>query len=184
MYSRARIAGHPIHPMLIVFPIAGYAATVVALIVHAASGDPFWYRFAWWTNLGGVVMAGVAALPGLVDLLFLPGRSRAQATGLRHMAFNLTALALFVISAVLIRRGLDGITAEDDAAPLVLGLIGLAATMVAGALGSALVLTHHVGVRPTRHSAAGPVSPEQVDDLDEASLPVNPAPPPTTFRRP
>ena len=51
------------------------------------------------------------------------------------------------------------------AAPLVLSIIGLASTMVAGALGWTLVQTHHVGIRPTQHGLAR--SPEEIDDLDE-----------------
>src|SRR3954462_759161 len=96
MYSKAAIAKHPIHPMLIAFPVALYVSTVVALIVHVAVADPFWYRAAFWTNLAGVVMAAVAAVPGLIDLLGLPARSRARATAVRHAAFNVLALAMFV----------------------------------------------------------------------------------------
>src|SRR5262249_26362635 len=95
MYTKARIAGHPIHPMLVAFPIALYVSTVVALLAHAGTHDPFWYRVALWTNLVGVVMAAVAAIPGLIDLLSIPARSRARATGLRHAGFNVLALVLF-----------------------------------------------------------------------------------------
>jgi uncharacterized membrane protein len=166
MYTKAAIAKHPIHPMLIAFPVALYVATVVALFVHAATNDPFWYRAAFFVNLGGVVMAAVAAVPGLIDLLSLPAKSRARATGLRHAVFNVLALALFVLSDILIGKHWSNSAAGlPDAAPLVLGIIGLASTCIAGALGWTMVQTHHVGVKPTQHH--GLRMPEEVDDLDE-----------------
>ena len=175
MYTKAAIAKHPIHPMLIVFPVALYVATVVALIVHTQTNDPFWYRAAFFANLGAIVMGGVAAIPGLIDLLSLPAKSRARTTGIRHALFNVLALALFVISDILIGRAWYGTAATlPDAAPLVLGIVGLASTCIAGALGWTLVQTHHVGVKPTeRH---GLRMPEEVDDLDELVVPQDTAP--------
>lgn len=151
MYSKARIAGHPIHPMLIAFPVALYVVTVVTLIVSAATDDPFWYRAAMWSNLAAVVMAVVAAIPGLIDLLSLPRHSRARSTGLRHAAFNVLALVLFVISVVLLYlgwRNAPTFAALDVTAPLVLSILGVCSTLVAGWLGWTLVQTHHVGVQP------------------------------------
>jgi uncharacterized membrane protein len=169
MYTKARIAGHPIHPALIAFPVALYTSTVVALIVHAATGDPFWFRAAMWTNIGGVVMAAVAAIPGFIDLISLPRHSRALKTGLRHAGFNVFALVLFIISGVLLINRYYGSVAGTAnltwVAPLVLSAIGLCSTVVAGTLGWALVQTHHVGVRPTEYGVAR--APGQVDDLDE-----------------
>ena len=128
--------------MLIAFPVALYTATVVTLLVHAGTADPFWYRVALYANIAGVVMAIVAAVPGLIDLLGVPRESRARPTGIRHAAFNTLALVLFAISAVLLYRG-GGV-----AAPLVLAILGLLSTLVAGALGWTLVQKHHVGVAP------------------------------------
>lgn len=155
MYSKARIAGHPIHPMLIAFPVALYVVTVVTLIVHAGTNDPFWYRAALWANLAAIVMAAVAAIPGLIDLLSLPRHSRARSTGLRHAAFNVLALILFLISWLLLLGNAGGTLgasagerAPSVAAPLVLSILGLCSTLVAGWLGWTLVQTHHVGVQP------------------------------------
>lgn len=170
MYTKARIAEHPIHPMLVAFPVALYVATVVALFVHVGTNDPFWYHMALWTNLAGVAMAIVAAVPGLVDLINLPTRSKARATGLRHAGFNVLALVLFTCSAAVLYRNFyhRPLLHLDDAAPIALGLVGLVATTAAGWLGWALVQTHHVGVKPTTHgSAIDQRSPEEIDDLDE-----------------
>jgi uncharacterized membrane protein len=42
--STAQIAGHPIHPMLLPFPIAGFVGTFLADVALKSSGDEFWYR--------------------------------------------------------------------------------------------------------------------------------------------
>jgi uncharacterized membrane protein len=157
MQSKARIAGHPIHPMLIAFPVALYVATVVTLLVHVATNDAFWYRVALWSNIGGVVMAAIAAIPGLIDLISLPRGSRARATGIRHAAFNVLALVLFAISAVLLYRnaGTNAAVAPgpyelDVTAPLALSILGVLSTLAAGWLGWTLVQTHHVGIKPSQ----------------------------------
>jgi uncharacterized membrane protein len=178
MYTKARIAGHPIHPMLIAFPVALYAATVATLIAHVATGDSFWYRAAMWSNIAGVVMATVAALPGLIDLLGLPRHSRARATGLRHAAFNVLALGLFAVSAVMLVRNAGGTlniaTGEytlDVAAPLALSILGVLSTVAAGWLGWTMVQTHHVGVKPARSDRAD--RDVDVDDLDKPRMPAS-----------
>ncbi|HEY1558496.1 MAG TPA: DUF2231 domain-containing protein [Kofleriaceae bacterium] len=169
MYTKARIAGHPIHPMVVAFPVAFYVATAVALIVFGGAHDLFWYRAAFWTNLAGIVMAALAAVPGAIDLFTLPARSRARYTGLRHAGFNVAALILFIISDVVIALGMRHHT-YALAAPLVLSLIGVGATVCAGWLGWSLVQTHHVGVKPTTHAI--PSEPyNEVDDLDALVIP-------------
>lgn len=180
MYTKARIAGHPIHPMLVAFPVALYCATVAALFVHLGTNDVFWYRAALYCNIGGVVMAAVAAVPGLIDLIGVPAQSRARVTGLRHAAFNVLALALFTISAVVLYRNAGnnlvpavGYYAIDTTAPIILSVLGALSTVVAGYLGWTMVQTHHVGVKPTRFDRVG-VAPEDLDDLDE--IPDQPEP--------
>lgn len=168
MKSKAHIAGHPIHPMLIAFPIAFYTATVATLIVFTAIGNLFWYRVAMWTNLAGVVMAAVAAIPGAIDLFSLPRHSAARATGLRHAGFNVLALALFTISVVILYAN-RGTANPDAAAPLVLGILGVASTLVAGWLGWTLTQTHHVGIEPTRSDET--INRELGMPLHEPSMP-------------
>ena len=63
MYSRARIAGHPIHPMLVGFPIALYVATVATMLMYVGTRDAFWYRAALTANIGGVLGGLLAAIP-------------------------------------------------------------------------------------------------------------------------
>src|SRR5258708_34638702 len=102
MLTKARIAGHPIHPMLVAFPIGLYTITVVALIVFGATASAFWYPVAALACIAGPVMALVAAAFGFVDFLGVPTRSRAQKTAIKHLALNVTALVLFAIAAIIL----------------------------------------------------------------------------------
>src|SRR5438067_13675673 len=87
MYSRVKIAGHPVHPMAVAYPIAFYTATLVAYLIYQFGGQSgFWYDVGIAANLAGVVMAVVAALPGFIDWATgIPGDTEAKNVGLRHM---------------------------------------------------------------------------------------------------
>lgn len=147
MYSKAKILGHPIHPMLVGFPVAFYTGTLVAFIVYATTLNVFWFHLAGVANWAGVVMAAVAAVPGLLDwAIGIPRSSAAKKTGLVHMALNVASLLLFLISAVTTSNH------WDEALPAagvqtVLSALGVLLTLPAGFLGWSLVQDHHVGVQ-------------------------------------
>lgn len=159
MYSKAKIAGHPIHPMLIPFPIAFYTTTVAALIAFTQTGDGFWFRVALYANIAGVVTGALAAIPGAIDAFAgIPQRTRARSTAVLHGALNALTLVLFVIGlSQLWGHRLNRV--PDVSLGLVLGGLGLVLMLVAGALGWKLVQTHHVGVEPAsaeeRNDVAG-----------------------------
>src|ERR1051325_6485834 len=99
MYSKIKLFGHPIHPMLVAYPIAMYTFTFVFLLVYVLQGDPFWFRVALVLNVVGVLMALLTAIPGFLDwLIGIPGGTRAKSTGLTHMILNVTALVLFAMT--------------------------------------------------------------------------------------
>lgn len=67
--STAQIAGHPIHPMLIPFPIAFFVATFVADLVYWQTGSLAWANATPWLLGAGLVMAALAAVAGLTDVM-------------------------------------------------------------------------------------------------------------------
>lgn len=146
MYSKVKLGGHPVHAMLVAFPITLYFVAFACFAAVALGADPFWFRAAVYANVAGVVLAAVAAVPGFVDWAFgVPTGSPAKATGMQHMLFNVGALAFFALNALLEwSHRLDADPAAGSA--LVLCGIGVALTAVAGFLGGKLVLTHKVGV--------------------------------------
>lgn len=146
MYSKVKVLGHPLHPMLIAFPVAFYTTTVVCFLVYALNEDMFWFRMGVAANIAGVVTAIIAAIPGFIDwALGIPTGSSAKSTGLQHMLLNVLALILFGISAVIFSNRVDAGSAELGW-PLLLPVLGLFVTALAGYWGWTLVQTHHVGV--------------------------------------
>jgi uncharacterized membrane protein len=146
MYSKAKLFGHPIHPMLVAFPVAFYTGTFVAFINYATSHDPFWFRLATVANWAGVVTAVMAAVPGLIDWSAgIPRRSPAKAVGLVHMSLNVISLLIFLVNAVIYsNRWSDPLPAAGTG--IVFSAIGVLMTVSAGFLGWSLVQDHHVGV--------------------------------------
>ena len=147
MYSKAKIAGHPVHPMLVAFPIAFYTAACVAYVFYAVSFvDPFWFRLAYVANIAGVVTALVAAVPGFIDWAFgVPTGSAAKLTGFFHMLLNVSALAIFAISAW-INYSQYNLAVPSARWGAALSLLGVGLTLGAGFLGWKMIGTHRVGV--------------------------------------
>lgn len=149
-YSKATIAGHPIHPMLVGFPIAFYTAGLVSLIVYATIGSKVWYEAAMGLWFAGAGFAALAAVFGTIDLLAgIPRGSEARKTGVKHFALNVITLLLFTGAALGLYqewRFPSGTGGLSVALPLEMGIAGFALTIGAGALGWKLVQTHHVGI--------------------------------------
>jgi len=67
--STASIAGHPIHPMLVGFPIAFFVSAFVCDIVFWQTANAAWSTAAMWLIGFGLIMAALAAIMGLIDFL-------------------------------------------------------------------------------------------------------------------
>jgi len=169
MYSKARVGGHPIHPMIVAFPIAFYTATVATLLAYVGTLEAFWYRVAMVANVAGIITAAIAVIPGAIDLLALPKGSRARAAGLQHAGFNLVATGLFAVAALLIHRGwthrmmVDGEYRFDATIPLAMSVVAWVSMVIAGSLGWTLVQTHHVGIKPAYIRANRPSREPELD---------------------
>jgi uncharacterized membrane protein len=190
MYSKARIAGHPIHPMLVVFPIAFYTATVATLLAYVGTRDVFWYRVALVANIAGIITAVIAVIPGAIDLFSLPPSSRARAVGLKHAGFNLLATLLFAVTALLIYRAwsqremVDGGYVFDATIPLAMSVVAWVSMVVAGSLGWTLIQTHHVGVKPALVRPDRPSREPELDGSEDLDVPGIRLPPPSPVRAP
>lgn len=67
--STAQIAGHPLHPMLIPFPVAFLVATLVCDLLFWNTGNNAWSTASLYLLGAALVMAALAALAGLTDFL-------------------------------------------------------------------------------------------------------------------
>lgn len=146
MYSKVKVAGHPLHPMLVGFPVTMYVAALACFAAVQFGADLFWFRVGVYANVAGVCTAAVAAVPGFIDWAFgVPAGTPAKSTGLMHMLANVMALVVFAVNAFLVWDQRYSPSPEVGQA-LALSAIGVVLTGVAGFLGWMMVQKHHVGV--------------------------------------
>jgi uncharacterized membrane protein len=136
MKTPASIAGHPIHPMLVAVPIGLWIFSLVCDLVHrsGALGEN-WNIVALYTLGGGIAGALLAAVPGFIDMLSLPGPIKR--TALIHMGINLTVVGLYAVNLWLRLHGSTLVW---------LSVLGIGLLAVSGWLGGKLVFEHGVGV--------------------------------------
>lgn len=90
--STVSITGHPVHPILIPFPIAFLVGAPIADIVFLIGGDEFWATASMWLLAAGVVSGGLAAVIGLIDFVTIE-RARAHTSGWVHLVGNVLVLS-------------------------------------------------------------------------------------------
>ena len=140
MRTPASIAKHPIHPMLVPLAIGLWIFSLVCdLTFVLGSGASLWYTLGFWTMIGGIAGAIVAAIPGTIDMLSLKGATKKIA--LTHMAINLSVVLLYAVNLGM-RIGGDAVAGV----PLVLSIVSVSMLAVSGWLGGHMVYVHRVGV--------------------------------------
>ena len=147
MESRAKLFGHPIHPMLIVFPLGLLAMALIFDVVHFVTGQGYWSEIAYWMIAAGVISGLVAAPLGLIDWLANPDGTRAKRIGAWHGGGNLIVLLMYAGSWWLRR--------EAPQNPMMLAYVlsfgGGIIALFTGWRGGELVDRLAVGVDPGAH---------------------------------
>lgn len=140
--SRMAIAQHPIHPMLVVYPVAFLSMVVFADGVFLWLGDAFWAQVAWWLNVTGLALGLVAGVVGMFDMFLIPVVRR-----------HVSAWNHFIVAVMLLAIAAAGVwvRAPDPVAAvwpwgLLLSALMLVLAMIAGWLGGTLSFRHGIGV--------------------------------------
>lgn len=152
MRSRAHyLKGHPIHPVLVSFPIAFLLGAFIFDAIGVTYAAPGWYTAGKYLAGAGLVMGLAAAVPGLIDYLFtIPPDSSGKRHARRHLLLNVTVLLLFAVAFWV--RGAPGVPPD----PPILGLELLAVLLLtwSGWIGGTLVYRNQIGV-DHRYAGAG-----------------------------
>jgi uncharacterized membrane protein len=142
--SIANIFGHPIHPMLVPFPVTCFIGAFVTDVIYSRTYNLQWQYFSIWLLTAGLIMGGLAALFGFIDY-FGDRRVRRTRPANWHMALNLLAWTLSLINAFVHSR--DGWTAVVPEGLILSGVV-VVLLAASGWLGQSLVYRHRVGVKP------------------------------------
>ena len=147
MESRAQLLGHPVHQMLIVFPLGLLATAVIIDIVYFVAGALIFAELSYYLIIAGLIGGAVAAPFGLIDWLAIPANTRAKRIGALHGGGNVIVMLLFVASALL-RADLPS---APPVAAYVCSFAGAALALVTAWLGGELVDRLGIGVSDGAH---------------------------------
>ncbi|HXE56381.1 MAG TPA: DUF2231 domain-containing protein [Gemmatimonadales bacterium] len=141
MSTPASINKHPIHPMLVVFPIGLWVFSLVCDLIYVLGArDPVWNDMAFYTMAGGIVGALIAAVPGFIDFLAIR-EPQVRRIAITHLTLNLLSVGLYAFNL-----GLRARSAPGASVPIGLSAITVVILGISGWLGGELVYARGVGV--------------------------------------
>lgn len=140
--STAKIAGHPLHPMVIPFPIAFFVSTLVTDILYLSTGRAGFASASVWLLGAGIAGALLAAVLGFTDFLG-DRRIRSLQQAWMHMVGNLAAVVLEAVNLYLRASGVANVVSGGEVA---LSAIVVVLLLFNGWMGWEMVYRGHVGV--------------------------------------
>ncbi|HSA55690.1 MAG TPA: DUF2231 domain-containing protein [Gemmatimonadaceae bacterium] len=159
MRSRASLKGHPMHPALIPFPFAFLTGALLFDLAGRLFARPAWWETGAHLSAAGVVTALVAAVPGFIDYRYtVPPRSTGKRRATKHLAANLSAVALFAAGWLV--RG--DASSEPSWLLLLLEAAGAGLLAIGGWMGGTLAYRNQIGV-DHRYAEAGKWREARVD---------------------
>jgi uncharacterized membrane protein len=170
MESKARLFGHPVHQMLVVFPLGLLGTSLVFDLMHLVGEHPTAAEVAYRLISAGLLAGLVAAPWGTIDWLALPAGTRAKRIGAWHGAGNVLVLLLFLLSWWWRRDAV----ADPPVLAYLMSFAGAGLSLATAWLGGELVDRLGVGVSPGAHlnarsSLEGPVEPAGPPDREPAT---------------
>lgn len=161
MKSKASIKGHPIHPIVVAFPIAFFIGAFLSDLIFLFTARPVFVIVGKYLAIGGVVFALLAAIPGIIDYIYtVPPQSSAKKRATQHGLINVTVLLIFAF-AVLLRSDSN----VNFLIVVVMELAGVILLTIAGWLGGTLVHRNQIGV-DHRYAGAGKWKEERLELKD------------------
>jgi uncharacterized membrane protein len=143
MESKVKLFGHPVHPMLIVFPAGSFTGAVIFDILYLIFRNPLFPAVSFYIIVLGVIGGLLAAVFGFIDWGALPSNSRARSIGLWHGLGNFVIVVLFAVSWLLRRGNADFV---PGGFALILSFAGIVLALITLWIGGELVYRLGVGV--------------------------------------
>ena len=143
--SKATIGGHPVHPMLIPFPLALWATSFAVDVLFYFMRHPTLLVISKFMIAAGCIGAVAAAIPGIIDWLAIKNGEVKRAANW-HARLNIAALVVFAISLFLRMGSYSQLVGRKLTIPFLLSLVGMILISISGWLGGELVFRHGIGV--------------------------------------
>jgi nitrite reductase/ring-hydroxylating ferredoxin subunit/uncharacterized membrane protein len=151
MRSKAHIKGHPLHPLMIAFPVAFTCGSLVADVVGRIGGWPSAWATGAFLSIAAVVTGLVAGVPGFIDYLtVVPPNSSGKKRATQHMLVNVSALVAFAVGWAF----RDWNTFQPGVGAMLLEVLGVGLLTWGGWMGGTLVYRNQIGV-DHRYAQAG-----------------------------
>jgi uncharacterized membrane protein len=144
MKSKATIAGHPVHPMLIPFPLALWATSFVVDVLFYFLRHPTLLVIAKFMIAAGCIGAIAAAIPGIIDWLSIKNGDVKKVANW-HARLNIAALVVFAISLFLRMGSYSELVGRRLTVPFLLSLVGVILISISGWFGGELVFRYGIG---------------------------------------
>src|SRR4029450_12528336 len=144
MESRVKLFGHPVHPILIVFPLGLLATSVIFDLAYLAMGNARLSEVAYYMIVAGLLGGLIAAPFGVIDWLAIPAGTRAKRIGAWHGAGNVAVVLLFAVSWYARSRA----AGLPNTSAYVFSFLGVGLALWTGWLGGELVDRLGIGVDP------------------------------------
>ena len=142
--SKATIGGHPVHPMLIPFPLALWATSFAVDVLFYFMRHPTLLVISKFMIAAGCIGAVAAAIPGIIDWLAIKNGEVKWAANW-HARLNIAALVVFAISLFLRLGKYSELVGRKLTIPFLLSLVGVILITISGWLGGELVFRYGVG---------------------------------------
>jgi uncharacterized membrane protein len=154
MQSRFSIGGHPIHPLSVTVPIGLFTWAFVANVIYLLSdSNQMWYGISLWTGIAAILTALGSSVSGFADYLTIAVYTTARGHATAHMLLNLTVIACYVVSTVLMLD--DGaLEGQRLTAAAALQAVGFGLLALSGYIGGEMVYRHHLAVIPENAEVA------------------------------
>ena len=165
MQHKVKPMGHPVHPMLVNYPLGLLTIAPIFDVVHWITRNGYWSTVAFWMIAVGTAIGLLAAVTGTIDWLGIPAGSRAKLVGLVHGGGNYIILALFVISWFTRLNA----QANPPIVAYVMTFLGAAGLMATGYLGGELTLHFGVGIEPGANVNASSILERPASSTDKAT---------------
>ena len=158
MKSRVHLKSHPLHPILVSFPIAFFTGTLLFDVAGLLLKRNDFHTTAIYLEIAGVGFALLAAVPGIIDYFFIvPPKSSAKNRALKHGFINIIMVIIFGLAFLLRKNGVVSLFTV-----IALETIGVIFLGIAGWLGGTLVYRNQIG-GDIRYAHAGKWKDEYID---------------------